>query len=51
MEENMNPQTQTVTSTQTYTQHGQTITTKKVPEPIPHQNQKLEEQNRHYQIG
>ena len=38
MEENMNPQTQTVTPTKTYTQHQQFITTKKVPEPTPHQN-------------
>ena len=31
----MNPQLQTVRQTQTYTQHEQIITTKKVPEPIP----------------
>ena len=38
MEENMNPQLQTATPTQTYTQHEQIITSKKVPEPIPHQD-------------
>ena len=38
MEENMNPQLQTVRQTQTYTQHEQIITSKKVPEPIPHQD-------------
>ena len=37
MEENKNPQVQTVRPTQTYTQHQQTITTK-VPESTPHQN-------------
>ena len=38
MEENMNPQLQTVRQTQTYTQHDQILTPKKVLKPIPHQN-------------
>ena len=38
MEENMNPQLQTVPITQTYTQHQQIITSKKVPEPTPYQD-------------
>ena len=38
MEENMNPQLQTVASTRTYTQHEQVITTKKIPELTPQEN-------------
>ena len=38
MEENMNPQLQTVRQTQTYTQHEQIITSKKVPEPTSYQD-------------